>query len=242
MVATAAVIDDRPSALRYPRGDGVGRGTAGARHRRWRSGAGRIMREGTTVALLSLGTRLQECMKAAEELAMRGLSTTVADARFAKPIDEKLIRRLASEHEVLITVEEGAVGGFAAQVMQFLAMARVARCRAQDPARWSCRTASSTTTSPKCNTPRPASMPSISWPRRWPLSAETRPRRRRAPRSRDIFRVGRSRQAATSGAVCPGSQEATANLWLALPIAIAFLAQMATVFVDNVMVGRLGAD
>ena len=114
-------IDDCPSALRYPRGDGVGvelpvRGTP------LEIGRGRIMREGTTVALLSLGTRLQECMKAAEELAMRGLSTTVADARFAKPIDEKLVRRLASEHEVLITVEEGAVGGFAAQVMQFLAM------------------------------------------------------------------------------------------------------------------------
>ncbi len=122
MVATQAVIDDRPSALRYPRGDGVGVEMP-ARGMPLEIGRGRIMREGTTVALLSLGTRLQECMKAAEELAMRGLSTTVADARFAKPIDEKMIRRLASEHEVLITVEEGAVGGFAAQVMQFLAMA-----------------------------------------------------------------------------------------------------------------------
>ena len=84
-------------------------------------GKGRVLREGTTVALLSLGTRLQECLKAAEELASRGLSTTVADARFAKPIDEDLVRRLAAEHEVLITIEEGAIGGFAAQVLQFLA-------------------------------------------------------------------------------------------------------------------------
>jgi 1-deoxy-D-xylulose-5-phosphate synthase len=108
--------------VRYPRGDGVGvelpvRGIP------LEIGRGRVIREGTAVALLSLGTRLHECMKAAEELAMRGLSTTVADARFAKPIDEKLVRRLASEHEVLITVEEGAIGGFAAQVMQFLATA-----------------------------------------------------------------------------------------------------------------------
>src|SRR5689334_4548962 len=120
MVATAAAIDDRPSAVRYPRGDGVGvempvRGSV------LPLGKGRVMREGTTVALLSLGTRLQECLRAAEELASRGLSTTVADARFAKPLDEDLIRRLAAEHEVLITVEEGAVGGFASQVLQFLA-------------------------------------------------------------------------------------------------------------------------
>ncbi len=122
MVATAAAIDDRPSALRYPRGDGVGIELP-ARGAPLEIGRGRIIREGTAVALLSLGTRLQECMKAAEELAMRGLSTTVADARFAKPVDEKMIRRLASEHEVLITIEDGAIGGFAAQVMQFLATA-----------------------------------------------------------------------------------------------------------------------
>ena len=83
-------------------------------------GKGRIMREGTKVALLSLGTRLSECLKAAEELASFGLSTTVADARFAKPIDTDLVLRLANEHEVLITVEEGAIGGFAAQVYQTL--------------------------------------------------------------------------------------------------------------------------
>jgi 1-deoxy-D-xylulose-5-phosphate synthase len=121
MVATAAAIDDRPSALRYPRGDGVGveMPTQGVP---LELGRGRILREGTAVALLSFGTRLQECLKAAEELAVRGLSTTVADARFAKPLDEHLVRRLAGEHEVLITVEEGAVGGFAAHVLQFLAM------------------------------------------------------------------------------------------------------------------------
>jgi 1-deoxy-D-xylulose-5-phosphate synthase len=121
MVATQAAIDDRPSALRYPRGDGVGvqlpqRGSV------LPIGKGRILKEGTVVALLSFGARLHECLKAADELAGRGLSTTVADARFAKPLDRDLLRRLAAEHEVLITVEEGAVGGFAAQVAQELAL------------------------------------------------------------------------------------------------------------------------
>ena len=120
MVATAAAIDDRPSAVRYPRGEGLGlslpeRGTP------LEIGKGRILREGTTVALLSLGTRLAECMRAADELSQRGLSTTVADARFAKPLDEDLVRQLAIEHEVLITVEEGAVGGFASYVLEYLA-------------------------------------------------------------------------------------------------------------------------
>ncbi|HEX7006786.1 MAG TPA: 1-deoxy-D-xylulose-5-phosphate synthase [Alphaproteobacteria bacterium] len=120
MVATAVTIDDRPSAFRYPRGEGVGvdmpeHGVP------LEIGKGRIIREGNTIAILSLGTRLQEALKAADELAVRGFSTTVADARFAKPIDEDLIRRLAREHEVLITVEEGAIGGFAAHVMHFLA-------------------------------------------------------------------------------------------------------------------------
>lgn len=120
MVATAAAIDDRPSAVRYPRGEGVGvelpaRGTP------LEIGRGQVVREGTTVALLSLGGRLQECLKAADDLAAHGLSTTVADARFAKPIDTALLRRLAAEHAVLITVEEGAIGGFAAQVLQYLA-------------------------------------------------------------------------------------------------------------------------
>jgi 1-deoxy-D-xylulose-5-phosphate synthase len=120
MVATQAAIDDRPSALRYPRGEGIGvprpaRGSVLA------LGRGRIVREGTKIALLSFGTRLAECLKAAEELGAHGLSTTVADARFCKPLDEDLVRRLAQEHEVLITVEEGSIGGFAAHVAQFLA-------------------------------------------------------------------------------------------------------------------------
>ncbi|MGE3149242.1 MAG: transketolase C-terminal domain-containing protein, partial [Pseudorhodoplanes sp.] len=119
MVATAVAIDDRPSAFRYPRGDGVGIDMP-EEGKPLEIGKGRIVREGTKVALLSLGTRLAECLKAAEELAGFGLSTTVADARFAKPIDTDLVLRLAREHEVLITVEEGAVGGFAAQVFQTL--------------------------------------------------------------------------------------------------------------------------
>ncbi|HEY1721670.1 MAG TPA: 1-deoxy-D-xylulose-5-phosphate synthase [Magnetospirillaceae bacterium] len=119
-VATSAAIDDRPSAFRYPRGEGTGvalpeRGTP------WEIGKGRILREGTSVALLSLGTRLADCLKAADELAARGLSATVADARFAKPLDEEMLRRLATNHAVLITIEEGSIGGFATQVMHSLA-------------------------------------------------------------------------------------------------------------------------
>ena len=120
MVATAAAIDDRPSAVRYPRGEGVGVELP-AEGRPLEIGKGRIVREGTAVALLSLGTRLGECLKAADQLAAFGLSTTVADARFAKPLDHDLVRRLAKNHEVLITVEEGAVGGFASHVLQYLA-------------------------------------------------------------------------------------------------------------------------
>ncbi len=121
MVATAVAIDDRPSAFRYPRGDGVGIDMPefGVP---LEIGKGRIIREGSKVALLSLGTRLAECSKAAETLAAFGLSTTVADARFAKPLDVDLVLRLAREHEVLITVEEGAVGGFGSYVLQTLAM------------------------------------------------------------------------------------------------------------------------
>jgi 1-deoxy-D-xylulose-5-phosphate synthase len=120
MVATAVTIDDRPSAVRYPRGEGVGvalpeRGTV------LPIGKGRIVREGSTVAILSLGPRLTESQKAVELLAARGLSPTIADARFAKPIDENMIRALARTHEVLVTIEEGSSGGFAAQVLQFLA-------------------------------------------------------------------------------------------------------------------------
>lgn len=122
MVAIQAAIDDRASALRYPRGEGVGlelpdRGSI------LPIGKGRILQEGTKIAILSYGTRLGEARRAAAELAARGLSTTLADARFAKPLDEDLVRRLALEHEVLITIEEGAVGGFGSFVLQFLATA-----------------------------------------------------------------------------------------------------------------------
>jgi 1-deoxy-D-xylulose-5-phosphate synthase len=120
MVATAAAIDDRPSALRYPRGDGVGVELP-EEGKPLEIGKGRIVREGSKVALLSYGTRLAECLKAAEELSGFGLSTTVADARFAKPLDVDLVLRLANEHEVLITVEEGTIGGFGSYVMQALA-------------------------------------------------------------------------------------------------------------------------
>ena len=116
MIATAAAIDDRPSAVRYPRGEGTGVALP-ARGQVLEIGRGRVVREGTTIALLSLGTRLGECLKAADLLAARGLSTTVVDARFAKPLDTDLIRRLAREHEVLITVEEGSLGGFGALVL-----------------------------------------------------------------------------------------------------------------------------
>ncbi len=120
MVATAAAIDDRPSALRYPRGEGVGVELP-EEGKPLEIGRGRILREGTAVALVSFGARLSECLKAANELAGYGLSTTVADARFAKPLDVELLLRLAREHEVLITIEEGAIGGFAAHVMHTLA-------------------------------------------------------------------------------------------------------------------------
>ncbi len=119
-VATAVAIDDGPCAFRYPRGEGTGvvlptRGDIMA------LGKGRIMREGTSIAILSLGTRLADAMKAAEELAARGLSATVADARFAKPLDTAMIEQLARHHEVLITIEEGSIGGFGSAVMHHLA-------------------------------------------------------------------------------------------------------------------------
>jgi 1-deoxy-D-xylulose-5-phosphate synthase len=120
MVATAVAIDDRPSALRYPRGEGLG-GPMPAEGKPLEIGKGRILREGTKVALFSFGARLGECLKAAEELATYGLSTTVADARFAKPLDVDLLLRLAREHEVLITIEEGSIGGFGSFVLQALA-------------------------------------------------------------------------------------------------------------------------
>ena len=119
MVATCAAHDSGPIAVRYPRGDGIGvempeRGVP------LQIGKGRVMREGSRIAILSLGTRLAEALKAAEELASRGLSTTVADARFAKPLDHELVLRLAKSHELLITVEEGSIGGFGAHVLSLL--------------------------------------------------------------------------------------------------------------------------
>jgi len=120
MLATSLSIDDRPSAFRFPRGEG--RGVAlPARGEVLPIGKGRILREGGTVAILSLGGRLVECMLAADELALRGLPTTIADARFAKPLDEDLIVQLARHHDVLLTVEEGSVGGFGSHVLSMLA-------------------------------------------------------------------------------------------------------------------------
>jgi 1-deoxy-D-xylulose-5-phosphate synthase len=124
MVATQAALDDCPSALRYPRGEGAGV-TMPEEGKPLEIGKGRIVKEGHKIALLSYGTRLSECLKAAEELAAYGLSTTVADARFAKPLDTDLVLRLAREHEVLVTIEEGAIGGFGSYVMQTLAEASV---------------------------------------------------------------------------------------------------------------------
>ncbi len=119
-VATAAMIDDRPSAFRYPRGEGLGVALP-ARGTPWEIGKGRVIREGSKVAILALGPRLVDALKAADGLAARGISTTVADARFMKPLDTALIDQLARHHEVLITIEEGAPGGFGAAVAHHLA-------------------------------------------------------------------------------------------------------------------------
>jgi 1-deoxy-D-xylulose-5-phosphate synthase len=120
MTATAAAYDAGPIAFRYPRGEGVGHELP-ARGEILQIGKGRILREGTAIAILSYGTRLSEALKAADQLAAMGLSATVADARFAKPLDEELVLRLAKEHEVLVTVEEGSALGFGALVLQSLA-------------------------------------------------------------------------------------------------------------------------
>jgi 1-deoxy-D-xylulose-5-phosphate synthase len=119
MVATQVAINDRPSALRYPRGEGRGveMPEFGVP---LEIGKGRIVRQGSKIALLSLGTRMAECEKAADELAAHGLSTTIADARFMKPLDVDLVLKLARDHEVLITIEEGSIGGFGSHVMQTL--------------------------------------------------------------------------------------------------------------------------
>ena len=120
MVRTAAAYDLGPISFRYPRGEGVGVDLP-ERGQILEIGKGRVIKQGTKVALLSFGTRLADSLAAAEDLDAAGLSTTVADARFAKPLDHDLIRQLAAHHEILITIEEGSVGGFGSQVMQFLA-------------------------------------------------------------------------------------------------------------------------
>jgi 1-deoxy-D-xylulose-5-phosphate synthase len=120
MVATAAAIDDRPSAFRFPRGEGVGVELP-ERGRPLEIGRGRVVREGTAVAILSFGARLAASLTAADALAARGISATVADARFAKPLDRAMIRELVAGHPALITIEEGAVGGFGSHVAQLLA-------------------------------------------------------------------------------------------------------------------------
>jgi len=120
MVATARALDDRPSAFRYPRGEGMGVPLP-AIGKPLQLGKGRILREGSSVAILSFGARLAECLKAAEKFSAYGLSATVADARFAKPLDTDLVRRLAQNHEVLLTVEEGSIGGFGAHALHFAA-------------------------------------------------------------------------------------------------------------------------
>jgi 1-deoxy-D-xylulose-5-phosphate synthase len=122
MVATAAAIGDRPSALRYPRGEGFGMAVP-ARGTVLPVGRGRVLRQGDRIAILSLGPRLGEALAAADRLAASGLSVTVADARFAKPLDTALLEQLARHHEVLVTVEEGSVGGFGSAVLQHLAWA-----------------------------------------------------------------------------------------------------------------------
>ena len=120
MVATSVQVDDRPSAFRYPRGAGTGVEIPDVIEP-LEIGKGRVVREGSRIAILSLGTRLEEALKAADTLGAKGFSTTVADARFAKPLDAELVERLAREHEVLITIEEGSTGGFGSFVLEHLA-------------------------------------------------------------------------------------------------------------------------
>jgi len=119
MINTSAIINDRPSAFRYPRGNGVGVNLPSI-NETLKIGEGRIIKEGKKVALISFGTRLEECKKASDKLLKKGIDCTIMDARFAKPLDEKLIMEIASNHEVLITIEEGSIGGFGSHVMQFL--------------------------------------------------------------------------------------------------------------------------
>jgi len=119
MINTAVSINDRPSAFRYPRGNGLGVKLPEI-NEILEIGKGKIVKEGNKIAILSFGGRLQECLKAADKLDVKGIFTTVADARFAKPLDQKLIMDLCLNHEVLITIEEGSIGGFASHVFQIL--------------------------------------------------------------------------------------------------------------------------
>ncbi len=155
MVATAAAYNDGPIALRYPRGDGIGV-TMPEEGKPLEIGKGRVVREGSKVALLSFGSRLQECLKAADKLAGFGLSTTVADARFAKPLDTDLIRQLARHHEVLITIEEGSIGGFGSQVLHFLSNDGLLDARAEGALAGAAGCVSSSTASRKPCTRRRA--------------------------------------------------------------------------------------
>ena len=119
MINTAVNINDRPSAFRYPRGNGIGVQLPGI-NEKLEIGKGKIIKEGNRVAILNFGTRLQECLKASEKLEAQGISTTIADARFAKPLDHKLIMNLSLNHEVILTIEEGSIGGFGSHVFQML--------------------------------------------------------------------------------------------------------------------------
>ncbi|PDH20838.1 MAG: 1-deoxy-D-xylulose-5-phosphate synthase [Pelagibacterales bacterium MED-G43] len=119
MINTSVNINDRPSAFRYPRGNGIGVELPSIKET-IEIGKGRIIKEGKKVALINFGTRLEECKKASEDLLKKGIDCTIIDARFAKPLDEKLIMEVASNHDVLITIEEGSIGGFGSHVMQFL--------------------------------------------------------------------------------------------------------------------------
>ena len=119
MINTSVNINDRPSAFRYPRGNGIGIELPSIKEI-LEIGKGRIIKEGNKVALINFGTRLQQCKKASDVLLKKGIDCTIIDARFAKPLDEKLIMEVASNHEVLITIEEGSIGGFGSHIMQFL--------------------------------------------------------------------------------------------------------------------------
>ena len=119
MINTSVHINDRPSAFRYPRGNGIGVQMPSI-NELLEIGKGRIIKEGKKVAILNFGTRLEECKKASEILSNKGIDITIIDARFAKPLDEKLIMEAANNHEVLVSIEEGSIGGFGSLVMQFL--------------------------------------------------------------------------------------------------------------------------